>query len=155
MAAPPPTKKLKADASHENLKDKPRLCLNFDVNETIMIGDPAGGDTFEESLNKILAKIAFVKPVPPDEQDATAQWPEWVWHDGSPLDPALKRQVEAALGVPLHNGYGLTEAAPTVSQTRLAAPRAALPSMSMPSSAVCVRSCPSSTYRQTVATSPF
>ncbi|WP_036169873.1 class I adenylate-forming enzyme family protein [Massilia sp. 9096] len=43
---------------------------------------------------------------------------------GSPLDPALKRQVEAALGVPLHNGYGLTEAAPTVSQTRLAAPRA-------------------------------
>jgi long-chain acyl-CoA synthetase len=43
---------------------------------------------------------------------------------GSPLDPALKRQVEAVLGIPLHNGYGLTEAAPTVSQTRLAAPRA-------------------------------
>jgi acyl-CoA synthetase (AMP-forming)/AMP-acid ligase II len=42
---------------------------------------------------------------------------------GSPLDPALKRQAEAALGVALHNGYGLTEAAPTVSQTRLAAPR--------------------------------
>jgi acyl-CoA synthetase (AMP-forming)/AMP-acid ligase II len=43
---------------------------------------------------------------------------------GSPLDPGLKRRVEAALGVPLHNGYGLTEAAPTVSQTRLDAPRA-------------------------------
>jgi long-chain acyl-CoA synthetase len=43
---------------------------------------------------------------------------------GSPLDPALKRQVESVLGVPLHNGYGLTEAAPTVSQTRLDAPRA-------------------------------
>jgi long-chain acyl-CoA synthetase len=42
---------------------------------------------------------------------------------GSPLDPSLKRQVEAALGIPLHNGYGLTEAAPTVSQTRLATPR--------------------------------
>jgi acyl-CoA synthetase (AMP-forming)/AMP-acid ligase II len=28
------------------------------------------------------------------------------------------------LGLPLHNGYGLTEAAPTVSQTRLDAPRA-------------------------------
>jgi acyl-CoA synthetase (AMP-forming)/AMP-acid ligase II len=43
---------------------------------------------------------------------------------GSPLDPGLKRQVEAALGIPLHNGYGLTEAAPTISQTRLATPRA-------------------------------
>jgi len=42
---------------------------------------------------------------------------------GSPLDPALKRRVEALLGLPLHNGYGLTEAAPTVSQTRLDAPR--------------------------------
>jgi acyl-CoA synthetase (AMP-forming)/AMP-acid ligase II len=43
---------------------------------------------------------------------------------GSPLDPTLKRDVESLLGVPLHNGYGLTEAAPTVSQTRLDAPRA-------------------------------
>lgn len=43
---------------------------------------------------------------------------------GSPLDPTLKRDVERLLGVPLHNGYGLTEAAPTVSQTRLDAPRA-------------------------------
>lgn len=43
---------------------------------------------------------------------------------GSPLDPQLKERVEALLGTPLHNGYGLTEAAPTVSQTRLDAPRA-------------------------------
>jgi long-chain acyl-CoA synthetase len=43
---------------------------------------------------------------------------------GSPLDPQLKREVESLLKVPLHNGYGLTEAAPTVSQTRLDAPRA-------------------------------
>lgn len=42
---------------------------------------------------------------------------------GAPLDPQLKHRVEALLGVPLHNGYGLTEAAPTVSQTRLDAPR--------------------------------
>jgi acyl-CoA synthetase (AMP-forming)/AMP-acid ligase II len=42
---------------------------------------------------------------------------------GSPLDPALKAAVEHLLGVPLHNGYGLSEAAPTVSQTRLDAPR--------------------------------
>jgi acyl-CoA synthetase (AMP-forming)/AMP-acid ligase II len=43
---------------------------------------------------------------------------------GSPLDPTLKAEVEHLLGLPLHNGYGLTEAAPTVSQTRLDAPRA-------------------------------
>jgi len=43
---------------------------------------------------------------------------------GSPLDPTLKAEVEHLLSVPLHNGYGLTEAAPTVSQTRLDAPRA-------------------------------
>jgi acyl-CoA synthetase (AMP-forming)/AMP-acid ligase II len=43
---------------------------------------------------------------------------------GSPLDPMLKRAVERLLGLPLHNGYGLTESAPTVSQTRLDAPRA-------------------------------
>lgn len=42
---------------------------------------------------------------------------------GSPLDAQLKRRVEALLGVPLHNGYGMTESAPTISQTRLDAPR--------------------------------
>lgn len=29
---------------------------------------------------------------------------------GAPLDPALKAQTEAIFGLPLHNGYGLTEA---------------------------------------------
>jgi acyl-CoA synthetase (AMP-forming)/AMP-acid ligase II len=42
---------------------------------------------------------------------------------GSPLSPSLKAQVEQLLGLPLHNGYGLTETAPTISQTRLDQPR--------------------------------
>jgi long-chain acyl-CoA synthetase len=38
---------------------------------------------------------------------------------GSPLTPSLKAEVEQLLGLPLHNGYGLTETAPTVAQTTL------------------------------------
>lgn len=46
----------------------------------------------------------------------------FMYSGGSPLDPDLKRRVEAALGLPLHNGYGLTETGPTICQTRLYAP---------------------------------
>jgi long-chain acyl-CoA synthetase len=47
----------------------------------------------------------------------------FIYAGGSPLDPSLKAQVETLLGMPLHNGYGLTESSPTISQTRLDAPR--------------------------------
>jgi long-chain acyl-CoA synthetase len=42
---------------------------------------------------------------------------------GSPLTPALKADFERTFGVPLNNGYGLTEAAPTIAHTHLDAPR--------------------------------
>jgi long-chain acyl-CoA synthetase len=48
----------------------------------------------------------------------------FIYAGGSPLDPVLKQQVERLLGLPLHNGYGMTESSPTISQTRLDAPRA-------------------------------
>jgi acyl-CoA synthetase (AMP-forming)/AMP-acid ligase II len=47
----------------------------------------------------------------------------FIYAGGSPLDPALKREVEAVSGLTLHNGYGLTEASPTITQTRLDEPR--------------------------------
>lgn len=42
---------------------------------------------------------------------------------GAPMLPSIKKDVEDTLGVPLHNGYGLTEAAPSVAATRAGAPR--------------------------------
>lgn len=42
---------------------------------------------------------------------------------GAPLDQNFKDEFEKTLGVVLHNGYGMTEAAPTMAQTRLDAPR--------------------------------
>lgn len=42
---------------------------------------------------------------------------------GAPLDLDLKRKVEQELGLPLLNGYGITECAPGLSCVRLDAPR--------------------------------
>jgi long-chain acyl-CoA synthetase len=41
---------------------------------------------------------------------------------GAPLDVGLKQRVEALWGLPLHNGYGLTETAPTVATTDIDRP---------------------------------
>ena len=35
----------------------PRLVLHFDVNETILLGDVAGGDSFEDGINKCIANL--------------------------------------------------------------------------------------------------
>lgn len=42
---------------------------------------------------------------------------------GAALDLALKQSVEAVFGLPLYNGYGLTECAPTIAQTLMVPPR--------------------------------
>ncbi|MEM6847106.1 MAG: AMP-binding protein [Pseudomonadota bacterium] len=45
---------------------------------------------------------------------------------GAPLDPDWKARTEAVFGLPLNNGYGITEAAPTVAATRPDFPRSDL-----------------------------
>ena len=47
----------------------------------------------------------------------------FIYAGGSPLTPALKRDVESTFGLKLNNGYGLTEASPTLTQTRPEEPR--------------------------------
>lgn len=42
---------------------------------------------------------------------------------GAPWQLALKSAVEKAFGLPLHNGYGITECSPNISQTSVEAPR--------------------------------
>ncbi|MDR5761824.1 AMP-binding protein [Caballeronia sp. LZ035] len=46
----------------------------------------------------------------------------FVYSGGSPLDMPLKSAAERFYGLPLHNGYGMTESSPTVSNTMLDAP---------------------------------
>ncbi len=47
----------------------------------------------------------------------------FLYAGGAPLSPELQQRVEALFGLPLNNGYGLTEASPTVTQTRPSQPR--------------------------------
>src|SRR5579872_6851602 len=41
---------------------------------------------------------------------------------GAPLDLPTKQATEALFGMPLHNGYGITECSPTIAQTRVETP---------------------------------
>jgi hypothetical protein len=72
-------------------KSRSRLILHFDVNETIMVGDPASGLDFNSSLNCIVAKAAFVTNQMPSSPTKAAFY-NYTWHDGSPFGthaPAL------------------------------------------------------------------
>jgi long-chain acyl-CoA synthetase len=42
---------------------------------------------------------------------------------GAPLDANLKDKVESLFGLPLYNGYGVTECSPTIAQARVDEPR--------------------------------
>jgi hypothetical protein len=53
-----------------------RLVLHFDINETILLGDDAGGDTRQDSIEKMIAKSAFVRMTDTGDRDndVSASW---------------------------------------------------------------------------------
>lgn len=59
-----------------------------------------------------------------DKHDANIVAPKlhYISAGGAPLDPDLKRRTEAAFGLPLHNGMGMTECSPTMAVTSIHAP---------------------------------
>lgn len=78
-------------------REKRRLVLHVDVNETIMIGDPVAGLDYQASLNNVIAKAAIVKSGLSGD----------VWHDGSALDPSLR--PEGSEPPPLLSDFHLPE----------------------------------------------
>lgn len=73
-----------------------KLILHFDVNETILVGDPTGGDTFEDCLNKIISKSAFVRCKDGTDPLAATSLSQLLWRDGSPLGAYRTEQEGAA-----------------------------------------------------------
>lgn len=62
------------------------LVIHFDVNETLLVEDAAGGDSAEESLNKIIAKSAFCR-IPEDQRTLPLREVKPThWMDGTPMD---------------------------------------------------------------------
>ncbi|MGA8214149.1 MAG: class I adenylate-forming enzyme family protein [Candidatus Sulfotelmatobacter sp.] len=78
---------------------------------TVMLGAPA---TFAQFLQ--YAKMRGVESL-------TLPSLRIISSSGAPLHPSTKSAVESLFGMPLHNGYGVTECSPTIAQTRVEAPR--------------------------------
>jgi len=100
-----------------------RLAPRFTPEEMLaaLRGDDGPALTIVQGVPAMYARLLALPGV---ANGAVAPRLRFAYAGGSPLDPGLKGRVEALLGTALHNGYGLSEAAPTVSQTRLDAPRA-------------------------------
>lgn len=88
-----------------------RLMARFSV-EGLLEGLAQGASVLSvvpQVYRQLLAQLAGSKPVAPRLRQLGC--------GGAPLDPALKARVEAVFGLPLHNGYGMTEAGPGIAST--------------------------------------
>jgi hypothetical protein len=84
------------------------LVIHFDINETILVGDEAGGDSRDDCLNKMLAKSAFVK-IPTTgtgltsvSADISAVVPTH-WWDGTPIQDEYDEA--SIVPPPLYTGW--------------------------------------------------
>jgi hypothetical protein len=79
-----------------------RLILHFDINETILLGDDAGGDSRHDSVQKMLAKSAFCQ-LPPSSGvsswEETQQVQPTHWWDGQEMGK------ETTTMPPLYTGW--------------------------------------------------
>lgn len=78
------------------------------------------GITILQGVPTMFTRIMAVAPAHP--RDAAPRL-RYLYTGGAPLDPTLKRDVEAWFGQPLHHGYGITEYAGSLFLTRQDAPR--------------------------------
>jgi len=108
----------------------------------VLIGALYGGATIRfmpryspEAVLQAFAEGASVMPAVPQMYQGIIQHLEsrgeqpnaprlrYISAGGAPLDPEWKTKVEAFFGLPLNNGYGLTETSPGVAATRPDHPR--------------------------------
>lgn len=92
--SPPPVSN--SDATSKEIAT--RLILHFDINETILLGDDAGGDTRHESVQKMLAKSAFCR-MPEETNSRDDETTETQWDQTQQMEPTHwwnGQRIEAA-----------------------------------------------------------
>lgn len=79
---------------------------------------------YEQGITGFLGVPAMYSQILDSHQGEMKTFPalRFIFSGGAPLDLKLKSAVEQFFGLPLHNGYGMTESGPTIAQTRLYAP---------------------------------
>ncbi|MBR9763344.1 MAG: long-chain fatty acid--CoA ligase [Rhodobacteraceae bacterium] len=102
------------------LKSGGRLVLMPRFDPDTVLDHLAAGVTVMPAVPQIFASL--LKRLQ-ERGEAPRHSLRFIYAGGAPVDLSLKKKVEAVFGIPLHIGYGLTEASPSVSSTRLDAPR--------------------------------
>lgn len=90
-----------------------RLLPRFSV--ATQLAALAAGDSIMTGVPQVYRQI--LDALESGEGDLVAPNLRQIGCGGAPLDPALKARIEARFGLPLTNGYGMTEAGPGISST--------------------------------------
>jgi len=91
------------------------LSTRFEVEELLDAIETRGLTLFQGVQAMHTALLAHLRRLGRSLQPGRLRY---IYAGGSPLDPTLKAEVEALFGLPMHNGYGLTETSPTLCHSR-------------------------------------